>query len=258
MYSAGGSHDAGAYRSWIDSFATALGDSSAVVVLEPDAVPHIVDGCTPAQYHDERYGLLAGAIERLKRQPGTRVYLDAGNPAWIDDPGRLVEPLRRAGLARADGFALNVSNFQTNDTVEDFGASLSGLLGGTHFTVDTSRNGAGPLPGDRAEAWCNPPGRSSACRRRSGPGTSWSTRICGSSGPATRTARAGAARRPGSGGRSTPWAWRAGRRNSPPRARPTPGGAPGTTTPGEATAGPLTGPARPGSTSPRTGCRRRR
>ncbi|MET7753768.1 glycoside hydrolase family 6 protein [Streptomyces sp. NPDC005389] len=159
LYSAGGSHDAQAYRAWIDSFATALGESSAIVVLEPDAVPHIVDGCTPAQYHEERYRLLAGAVERLKRQPRTRVYLDAGNPAWIDDPGRLVEPLRRAGVARADGFSLNVSNFQTNDAVRRFGATLSALLGGARFTVDTSRNGDGPLPGDRAEAWCNPPGR---------------------------------------------------------------------------------------------------
>ncbi|MFF0272755.1 glycoside hydrolase family 6 protein [Streptomyces sp. NPDC094447] len=159
MYSAGGAHDAGAYRAWIESFAAALGESAAIVVLEPDAVPHLVDGCTPAEYHDERYGLLAEAVDRLKRQPRTRVYLDAGNPAWIDDPGRLVEPLRRAGVARADGFALNVSNFQTTDRVREFGAALSGLLGGAHFTVDTSRNGDGPLPGDRADAWCNPPGR---------------------------------------------------------------------------------------------------
>ncbi|GGT99799.1 MULTISPECIES: glycoside hydrolase family 6 protein [Streptomyces] len=159
MYSAGGAHDARAYRDWVDSFASAIGDAPAIVVLEPDAVPHIVDGCTPGQYHDERYRLLSEAIDRLKRQSHTRVYLDAGNPAWIDDPGKLVEPLRRAGIARADGFSLNVSNFQTDDTVKRFGARLSGLLGGAHFTVDTSRNGDGPLPGDREEAWCNPPGR---------------------------------------------------------------------------------------------------
>ncbi|MGW6567130.1 glycoside hydrolase family 6 protein [Streptomyces sp. NPDC054975] len=159
MYSAGGSHDAQAYRTWVDSFASAIGDAPAIVVLEPDAVPHVVDGCTPAQYHDERYRLLSDAIDRLKRQPNTRVYLDAGNPAWIDDPGKLVEPLRRAGIARADGFSLNVSNFQTNDTVKGFGAALSARLDGAHFTVDTSRNGEGPLPGDREQAWCNPPGR---------------------------------------------------------------------------------------------------
>ncbi|MFE9041592.1 glycoside hydrolase family 6 protein [Streptomyces sp. NPDC012421] len=160
MYSAGGARDGQAYLAWVDAFASAIGDAKAVVVLEPDAVPHMVDGCTPGQYHEERSRLLTEAIARLKRQPGTRVYLDAGNPAWIDDPGKLVEPLRRAGISRADGFSLNVSNFQTNAAVREFGATLSGLLGGMHFTIDTSRNGAGPLPGDRAEAWCNPPGRS--------------------------------------------------------------------------------------------------
>ncbi|MFG3494791.1 glycoside hydrolase family 6 protein [Streptomyces sp. NPDC047928] len=159
LYSAGGAADGAAYRQWIDSFAGAIGDATAIVVLEPDAVPHLVDGCTPAQSHDERYTLLAEAVARLKRQPNTTVYLDAGNPAWIKDAGKLVEPLRRAGIDRADGFSLNVSNFQTNETVEAFGTELSGLLGGAHFTVDTSRNGAGPLPGDGEEAWCNPPGR---------------------------------------------------------------------------------------------------
>ncbi|MFE4829667.1 glycoside hydrolase family 6 protein [Streptomyces sp. NPDC056672] len=159
LYSAGGAPDAAYYREWISAFAEAIGDAPAIVILEPDAVPHLADGCTPAQYHDERYELLAQAISRLKRQPKTKVYLDAGNPAWISDPARLAEPLKRAGVQSADGFSLNVSNFQTNDTVKAFGTRLSGLLGDAHFTVDTSRNGVGPLSGDRDEAWCNPPGR---------------------------------------------------------------------------------------------------
>jgi endoglucanase len=159
LYSAGGSKDAQAYRAWVDSFASAIGDAPAIVVLEPDAVPHVLDGCTPPQYHAERYRLLSEAVDRLKRQPHTRVYLDAGNPAWIKDPGKLVEPLRWAGVARADGFSLNVANFQTNDTVKDFGTRLSRMIGGAHFIVDTSRNGDGPFPGNGEETWCNPPGR---------------------------------------------------------------------------------------------------
>lgn len=160
LYSAGGAPDADAYRSWIGEFAGAIGDAPAIVVLEPDALPHIADGCTPAQHHDERYQLLSGAIDRLKQQPRTKVYLDAGNPAWIKEPGKLVEPLTRAGVDKADGFSLNVSNFQTDRVVKSFGNKLSELLGGAHFTVDSSRNGEGPLPGDRTQAWCNPPGRS--------------------------------------------------------------------------------------------------
>ncbi|MET9730089.1 glycoside hydrolase family 6 protein [Streptomyces sp. NPDC006458] len=155
QHSAGGAVDADAYRAWIGSFADALGDAEALVVLEPDAVAHVVDGCTPGEYRAEREGLLAEAVARLKRQPGTRVYLDAGNPSWIQEPANLVEPLRRAGVDAADGFALNVSNFQTNDITKAYGLRLSRELGGKHFVVDTSRNGNGPL----ADVWCNPSGR---------------------------------------------------------------------------------------------------
>ncbi|GAA2999173.1 glycoside hydrolase family 6 protein [Streptomyces fulvorobeus] len=158
-YSAGGAADAEFYRWWIGEFAGAIGGAPATVVLEPDAIPHIADGCTPPEHHEERYTLLAEAVDTLKKLSRTKVYLDAGNPEWIKDPSKLVEPLRRAGIERADGFALNVANFQTNATVTSYGARLSALTGGSHFVIDTSRNGNGPLSGDRAEAWCNPPGR---------------------------------------------------------------------------------------------------
>ncbi|MET7485598.1 glycoside hydrolase family 6 protein [Streptomyces sp. NPDC005538] len=155
QHSAGGAEDADAYRAWIGKFAEALGDSRALVVLEPDAVAHMVDGCTPGEYQAEREQLLSEAVVRLKQQSGTTVYLDAGNPAWIQDPWKLVEPLKRAGVEQADGFSLNVSNFQTDAVTKEYGLHLSRDLGGKHFVVDTSRNGNGPLPG----AWCNPPGR---------------------------------------------------------------------------------------------------
>ncbi|KPH96782.1 Cellulase [Actinobacteria bacterium OK074] len=160
QHSAGGAADAAAYRTWIDRFASAIGDAQALVVLEPDAVAHIADGCTPAEYHTEREQLLSEAVTRLKRQSNTKVYVDAGNPAWIEDPAKLVGPLRRAGIAAADGFSLNVSNFQTDAANKTYGLKLSAALGGKHFVVDTSRNGNGPLPGE----WCNPPGRALGTR----------------------------------------------------------------------------------------------
>ncbi|KKD03223.1 glycoside hydrolase family 6 protein [Streptomyces sp. WM6386] len=155
QHSAGGAADADTYRQWIGRFADALGEAEALVVLEPDAVAHIVDGCTPGEYHAEREQLLGEAIDRLKRQPNTKVYLDAGNPSWIREPRKLVEPLRRAGVAKADGFSLNVSNFQTDAVTKEYGRRLSKDLDGKHFVIDSSRNGNGPLPG----VWCNPPGR---------------------------------------------------------------------------------------------------
>ncbi|PZT68525.1 endoglucanase [Streptomyces sp. SW4] len=155
QHSAGGAAGPDAYRQWIDRFAGAIGDARALVVLEPDAVAHMVDGCTPGELHAERERLLSDAVARLKRQPHTKVYLDAGNPSWIKEPGKLVEPLRRAGVANADGFALNVSNFQTDADTTAYGKRLSARLDGKHFVIDSSRNGNGPLPG----VWCNPPGR---------------------------------------------------------------------------------------------------
>ncbi|WP_438293673.1 glycoside hydrolase family 6 protein [Streptomyces sp. HUAS TT7] len=159
QFSRGGAPDDDTYRDWVDQVARGIGDRPATVVLEPDAVLHLVDGCTPHVFHAARYALLKGAVERLKRQPATKVYVDAGNAGW-QSPGSLDEPLRRAGIESADGFAVNVSNFQTTRASREFGEHLSAKVGGKHFVIDTSRNGNGPYTqGDPAENWCNPPGR---------------------------------------------------------------------------------------------------
>ncbi|MFJ1565547.1 glycoside hydrolase family 6 protein [Streptomyces erythrochromogenes] len=156
---AGGAADARGYRGWIGAFADAIGDARALVVLEPHAVAHAVDGCVRAEHRAERFRLLSEAVDRLKKNRNTKVYLDAGDPGWIRDPADLAGPLREAGLDRADGFALNVSGFQPDAAVRAYGAELSRAVRGRHFVVDTGRNGAGPLPGDRERASCNPPGR---------------------------------------------------------------------------------------------------
>ncbi|MFI7546391.1 glycoside hydrolase family 6 protein [Actinoplanes sp. NPDC049599] len=158
--SAGGADDADAYRSWVRALAGALRGHQALVVLEPDAIPQAVQGCLDPDAAQERYDLLAEAVDALRASPGVLVYLDAGNPSWITKPVRLTAALRRAGITRAAGFSLNVANFETTADNLSYGARLSALLGGAHFVVDTSRNGNGPAQkgaGDRH--WCNPPGR---------------------------------------------------------------------------------------------------
>lgn len=161
-YSKGGAHDAAAYRRWLAAVVRGIGDRAATVIVEPDAVAHMVaEGCTPRRYHDERYRLLDEAVTALRKLPGTRVYLDAGNPDWIRDAGALVEPLHRAGVAKADGFSLNVSNYQTTAANLSYGKALSSKIGKKPFVIDTSRNGNGPVQGGAGgeESWCNPPGR---------------------------------------------------------------------------------------------------
>ncbi|NNN35554.1 glycoside hydrolase family 6 protein [Streptomyces sp. S3(2020)] len=157
QYSSGGAPSAAAYRAWVDEFAAALGDRGAYVIVEPDAVAQVVSGCTRVEAQD-RHALLAYAVDRLERHPHTRVYLDAGNSGWIPEPWRLVTSLQASGIARADGFALNVSNFQTDPASSTYGDALSQYLGGKHYVIDTSRNGNGPYTGT-PDSWCNPPGR---------------------------------------------------------------------------------------------------
>jgi endoglucanase len=160
QYSKGGAADGDAYRAWLDKAVRGIGHRSATVILEPDALPHVVDGCTPRKFHEERYDLLTGAVDKLKGLPRTKVYLDAGNPHWIKDPRRMAAPLKRAGIAKADGFALNTSNYQTTQENAAYGRQLSRLVGHKPFVIDTSRNGNGPAPGkEDPEAWCNPRGR---------------------------------------------------------------------------------------------------
>ncbi|MFG2295654.1 glycoside hydrolase family 6 protein [Streptomyces sp. NPDC048603] len=156
---AGGARDAGAYRAWITALATAIGRTRALVVLEPGAVAQLADGCTPPARHEEQLRLLSEAVHRLKQNPGTRVYLDAGDPVRRPGPEAVADPLLKAGLAHADGFALNTGGFQDEAAVRAYGARLSRATGGRHFVVDTGRNGEGALPGDPAAASCNPPGR---------------------------------------------------------------------------------------------------
>ncbi len=92
---------------------------------------------------------------------GVTVYLDAGNAGW-HGAAEMATMLRAAGVDRARGFALNVSNFHDTSEERGYGDAISAALGGTvHFVIDTSRNGLGPAPGD---VWCNPPGRALGAR----------------------------------------------------------------------------------------------
>ncbi|MEU4562835.1 glycoside hydrolase family 6 protein [Actinoplanes sp. NPDC023936] len=161
-HSGGGAPDAASYRGWIAGLAAAIRDSRAIVVLEPDAVTHVLQGCVNGPDATERYALLAEAVAALKAGPGVRVYLDGGNPSWVRDVDRVAAGLVEAGVRQADGFSLNVANFETTEANVEYGTRISERLGGKRFVIDTSRNGNGPAAIDGRDAeghWCNPPGR---------------------------------------------------------------------------------------------------
>ncbi|WP_448621703.1 glycoside hydrolase family 6 protein [Geodermatophilus sp. URMC 65] len=146
-YSAGGVGSSAEYLRWVQAVAAGIGHADVVVVVEPDALAQLCGD--PA----ERLAVLRSAVDLLEANPGTRTHLDAGNATSVGAP-TMAERLRAVGVTAADGFVLNVSNFETTADNVAYGQQVSALLGGAHFVVDTSRNGNGP-----GTDWCNPAGR---------------------------------------------------------------------------------------------------
>jgi endoglucanase len=142
------------YAHWIREVSRAIGTSTAWVILEPDLLGlsfEYSDEDRARAVRDVKYAL---SVFR-STNPNVRVYLDAGHSDW--KPAQVVAPVLRAmGVEDADGFVTNISNFHTTNDELTYASELSDLLGGTHFMIDTGRNGNGPL--GRGE-WCNPTGR---------------------------------------------------------------------------------------------------
>jgi endoglucanase len=149
-HSAGGDRDAGAYARWIRDFAAGLRGHKTIVVLEPDALGHL--DCLGRDEQESRLTMLRDAVGVLKDN-GATVYVDAGNARWVK-PDQMAVRLRRAGLDRADGFALNVSNFVPTPESIRYGERVASMTGNKHFIIDTSRNGVGGNG-----QWCNPRGQ---------------------------------------------------------------------------------------------------
>ena len=148
LHSRGGAGGGDDYRRWIVELARGLRNRPSIVILEPDGIPTI--DCLPARLRDERYVLLREAVEVLTKA-GASVYVDAGNANW-HRPSEMASRLQSAGVSRAVGFSLNVSNFHATDVNVDYGNRLSRLIGNKHYVIDTSRNGRGA----RVEReWCN-------------------------------------------------------------------------------------------------------
>lgn len=157
QYSAGGAADSNAYLEWIRAFAAGIGERRAVVVLEPDAIP-LLKQCLSEADQGKRLELIHSAVQELEARPGVDVYIDAGHSNWVPAQ-EMAERLKAAGIDKARGFALNVSNFQPDAELIAYGKAVIAALGfESHFIIDSSRNGNGPAPTD-AESWCNPEGR---------------------------------------------------------------------------------------------------
>jgi endoglucanase len=158
-----GAPTATAYDKWIDTLVARLGETRAVVVMEPDAIPA---DC----FDTARAATLKRAVGKLVAA-GQYVYLDAGHSQWRST-GETAERLLASGINRAEGFSVNIANRQTTEDSHRWGRELSDLVGNREFLIDTSRNGLGPPPDDptRDDEWCNPARQALGRRPTTDPG----------------------------------------------------------------------------------------
>ena len=141
QFSAGGATTVQEYTDWIDGFAAGIGDEIAVVILEPDGLGIIpwytnldgyMDWCQPNEADPEtaaaeRFFMLNYAVDALKAKPHVSVYLDATHNGWLN-VGQAANRLAQAGVERADGFYLNVSNYQFTSNLIKYGTWVSSCL----------------------------------------------------------------------------------------------------------------------------------
>ncbi|WP_163791345.1 glycoside hydrolase family 6 protein [Mycobacterium stomatepiae] len=154
-FAAGGLGSGADYRSWIDGIAAGIGASRVGIVVEPDALA--MADCLSGDSRQERFDLIRYAVDTLTRDPNAAVYVDAGHLRWHSAED-MAARLNQAGVGHARGFSVNTANFFTTEDEIGYGEAISGLTNGSHYVIDTSRNGAGPAP-DAELNWCNPSGR---------------------------------------------------------------------------------------------------
>jgi endoglucanase len=147
QFSAGGATSVQEYQGWIDGFAAGIGNGKAVVILEPDSLGIIpwykqfrglpaqagdYEWCRPAEAVEataanERFAMLNYAVDALKAHPNVSVYLDGTHSSWLGS-GDAAHRLSQAGVERADGFYLNVSNYRLTEHLQKYGTWISKCL----------------------------------------------------------------------------------------------------------------------------------
>jgi len=133
QYSAGGALNQADYEAWIGGVARGLGHARAVVILEPDSLGNLPSDCNlpPSSSYpftdSERLSEVNYAAGALEKDAGVSVYLDGTHSAW-QSVGTMTQRLVEGGVQQAQGFYLDVSNYQPTPELIDYGTWISDCI----------------------------------------------------------------------------------------------------------------------------------
>jgi endoglucanase len=171
QFSAGGATTVAEYEAWIDAFAEGIGNRQAIVILEPDGLGIIpwydpygsadgtntLDWCQPVEADpataaSDRFAMLEYAVGVFAGLRQVTVYLDGTHSAWLGN-GDIAHRLTQAGVAEADGFFLNASNYHFTTNLGHYGrwtsaciAYATQIVPGDFFNCPNQYWNGGPLP----------------------------------------------------------------------------------------------------------------
>ena len=118
----------------------------AAVILEPDRLGLMGNGkgCLSHAEKVRSLELMRFAVGRLTSLPNVAVYIDAGEDNWLS-VNQAVHLLRKAGVGRARGFALNATHTGTTRANLRYGDRIARRLH-RHYVINTAENAHGKLP----------------------------------------------------------------------------------------------------------------
>jgi len=153
QFSAGGALSQADYQAWINALSAGIGHARAVVLVEPDGLGNLPSDChLPASVYPftdaDRFAEVDYAVGALAKNPNASVYLDGTHSAW-QSVGTMTQRLLEGGVQQARGFYLDVSNYQPNPELVDYGTWISDCIA----MVTDPNNWAFGLPADCASQY---------------------------------------------------------------------------------------------------------
>ena len=124
------------YIEFIDNICEGIGNYKPIVIVEPDAIPHMRK--MNFYQRQKRTRILKSVIHKLSKT-GALIYLDIGHPKWL----KKNDAITFFGLFysnKVQGFSINTSNFVTTDKCIRYGDKVAKHFD-CSYVIDTSRNG---------------------------------------------------------------------------------------------------------------------